>query len=79
MIKTTLNFVSYMEYSADPESKFRYCRVDAELDSLTSTEDAPTLDSEKLKEAIAETGYKVLDVKSESHEEKGGLFGIFKK
>ena len=37
------------------------------------------LDSEKLKEAIAETGYKVLDVKSESHEEKGGLFGIFKK
>lgn len=38
-----VNFVSYMEYSADPESKFRYCRVDAELDSLTSTEDAPTL------------------------------------
>ena len=37
------------------------------------------LDSEKLKEAIAETGYKVLDVKSESHEEKGGLFGIFNK
>ena len=32
-----VNFVSYMEYSADPESKFRYCRVDAELDSLTST------------------------------------------
>ena len=31
-----VNFVSYMEYSADPESKFRYCRVDAELDSLTA-------------------------------------------
>ena len=30
-------------------------------------------------ERFAETGYKVLDVKSESHEEKGGLFGIFKK
>lgn len=58
-----VNFVSYMEYSADPESKFRYCRVDAELDSLTSTEDAPTLDSEKLTELMREaSGNKDLTV-----------------
>ncbi|MCI6373949.1 MAG: molecular chaperone HtpG [Clostridiales bacterium] len=43
-----VNFVSYMEYSADPESKFKYCRVDAELESLTSTEEAPALDADKL-------------------------------
>ena len=43
-----VNFVSYMEYSGDPESKFRFARVDAELDSLTSQEEAPALDSEKL-------------------------------
>ena len=58
-----VNFVSYMEYSADPESKFRYCRVDAELDSLTSTEDTPTLDSEKLTELMREaSGNKDLTV-----------------
>ena len=58
-----VNFVSYMEYSADPESKFRYCRVDAELDSLTSTEDAPTLDTEKLTELMREaSGNKELTV-----------------
>ena len=52
-----------LEYSADPESKFRYCRVDAELDSLTSTEDAPTLDSEKLTELMREaSGNKDLTV-----------------
>ena len=52
-----------MEYSADPESKFRYCRVDAELDSLTSTENAPTLDSEKLTELMREaSGNKDLTV-----------------
>ncbi|MFR5788767.1 MAG: hypothetical protein ACLUHE_17920 [Christensenellales bacterium] len=61
-----VNFVSYMEYSADPESKFRYCRVDAELDSLTSTEDAPTLDSEKLTELMREaSGNKDLTVEVE--------------
>ena len=49
-----VNFVSYMEYSADPESKFRYCRVDAELDSLTSSEEAPVLDTEKLTELMRE-------------------------
>ena len=43
-----VNFVSYMEYSADPESKFKYCRVDAELESLTSQEEAPALDADKL-------------------------------
>ena len=37
------------------------------------------LDSEKLKTAITETGYKVLDVKNEPQEEKAGLLGIFKK
>ena len=58
-----VNFVSYMEYSADPESKFRYCRVDAELDSLTSTEDAPTLDTEKLTDLMREaSGNKELTV-----------------
>lgn len=58
-----VNFVSYMEYSADPESKFRYCRVDAELDSLTSTEDAPTLDAEKLTDLMREaSGNKELTV-----------------
>ena len=58
-----VNFVSYMEYSADPESKFRYCRVDAELDSLTSTEDAPTLDVEKLTDLMREaSGNKELTV-----------------
>lgn len=53
-----VNFVSYMEYSADPESKFRYCRVDAELDSLTSEEDAPELDGEKLTALLREAAGK---------------------
>ena len=43
-----VNFVSYMEYSAGADSKFKFCRVDAELSSLTSEEDAPSLDSDKL-------------------------------
>ena len=43
-----VNFVSYMEYSGDPESKFKFCRVDAELESLTSSEEAPALDADKL-------------------------------
>ncbi len=49
-----VNFVSYMEYSADPESKFKYCRVDAELESLTSEEEAPALDGEKLTALVRE-------------------------
>jgi len=43
-----VNFVSYMEYSAGADSKFKFCRVDAELGSLTSEEEAPALDGEKL-------------------------------
>jgi len=43
-----VNFVSYMEYSGDPENKFKFCRVDAELESLTSQDEAPALDGEKL-------------------------------
>lgn len=36
-------------------------------------------DFEKLKSAIGETGYTLTDIKSEPYEEKGGLFGLFKK
>ena len=43
-----VNFVSYMEYSAKADSKFRFCRVDAELDSLVSEEEVGALDGEKL-------------------------------
>ncbi len=43
-----VNFVSYMEYSAGADNKFKFCRVDAELSSLTSEDDAPALDSDKL-------------------------------
>ena len=43
-----VNFVSYMEYSAGADNKFKFCRVDAELSSLTSEEEAPALDGEKL-------------------------------
>lgn len=58
-----VNFVSYMEYSGDPENKFRFCRVDAELDSLTSEEEAPELDKEKLTALLREAvGKDDLDV-----------------
>ena len=53
-----VNFVSYMEYSGDPESKFRYCRVDAELDSLTGEGDAPSLDADKLTALVREAAGK---------------------
>ena len=53
-----VNFVSYMEYSAGADSKFRFCRVDAELDSLTSEEDAEALDSDKLTGLIREAAGK---------------------
>ena len=43
-----VNFVSYMEYSATAGENFKFCRVDAELESLTSSEEAPTLDADKL-------------------------------
>ena len=53
-----VNFVSYMEYSANAENKFRFCRVDAELDSLTSEESAEAIDSEKLTGLIREAAGK---------------------
>ena len=53
-----VNFVSYMEYSGDPESKFKFCRVDAELDSLTSEETAPELDAGKLTALMREAAGK---------------------
>ena len=53
-----VNFVSYMEYSADPESKFRFCRVDAELESLTSEDAAPELDADKLTALMREAAGK---------------------
>lgn len=53
-----VNFVSYMEYSGDPESKFKFCRVDAELDSLTSEDETPALDAEKLTALIREAAGK---------------------
>jgi len=53
-----VNFVSYMEYSAGAESKFRFCRVDAELDSLTSDEAAENIDSEMLTGLIREAAGK---------------------
>ena len=43
-----VNFLSYMEYSAGADNKFKFCRVDAELSSLTSEDEAPALDNEKL-------------------------------
>ncbi len=58
-----VNFVSYMEYSAGADSKFKFCRVDAELDSLTSEETAEAIDSEKLTGLIREaTGKDDLEV-----------------
>ena len=53
-----VNFVSYMEYSAGADSKFKFCRVDAELDSLTAEGDGETLDSEKLTGLIREAAGK---------------------
>ena len=45
-----VNFTSYMEYSAGEkeEDKIRFCRVDAELDSLTGEDDGEALDGEML-------------------------------
>ena len=49
-----VNFASYMEYALDPEHKLRLCRVDAEVDSLTSEEEAPALDENKLAALVLE-------------------------
>ena len=53
-----VNFVSYMEYSAGADSKFKFCRVDAELDSLTAEDEGEALDSEKLTGLIREAAGK---------------------
>ena len=53
-----VNFVSYMEYSAGADSKFRFCRVDAELDSLTTAEETEALDGEKLTALVREASGK---------------------
>ena len=53
-----VNFVSYMEYSAGADSKFKFCRVDAELESLTSEGEGEALDSEKLTGLIREAAGK---------------------
>ena len=53
-----VNFVSYMEYSAGADSKMKFCRVDAELDSLTGEGDAPQLDGEKLTGLVREAAGK---------------------
>ncbi|MBR5287014.1 MAG: molecular chaperone HtpG [Clostridia bacterium] len=49
-----VNFASYMEYALDPEHKLRLCRVDAEVDSLTSSEEAPAIDENKLAALVLE-------------------------
>jgi len=53
-----VNFVSYMEYSAGADSQFRFCRVDAELDSLTAEEEGEALDAERLTGLIREAAGK---------------------
>ena len=49
-------FLSYLEYSGNSEDKFRFCRVDAELDGLTDkdAEVAKDLDIGKLAELVHE-------------------------
>ena len=49
-----VNFTSYMEYALDPDHKLRLCRVDAELDSLVSGEEAPAIDENKLAALVLE-------------------------
>ena len=45
-----VNFTSYMEYSAGEkeEEKIRFCRVDAEIDSLTGEEEGEALNADTL-------------------------------
>lgn len=49
----------------------------AKGETVITAETAPDLD--KLKAAIAETGYTVTDAKVETVEKKSGLFGLFGK
>ena len=53
-----VNFVSYMEYSACDGENFKFCRVDAELESLTAEGEAEALDQEKLTGLIREAAGK---------------------
>ena len=55
-----VNFTSYMEYSAGEkeEDKIRFCRVDAELDSLTGEDDGEALDSEAMTSLMREAAGK---------------------
>lgn len=49
-----VNFVSYMEYSACAGENFKFCRVDAELNSLTAEGGDEALDQDKLTGLIRE-------------------------
>ena len=53
-----VNFVSYMEYSATAGENFKFCRVDAELESLTAEGEAEGLDQDKLTGLIREAAGK---------------------
>ncbi|MGN0773915.1 MAG: molecular chaperone HtpG [Candidatus Ventricola sp.] len=53
-----VNFVSYMEYSACAGENFKFCRVDAELESLTAEGEAEALDQDKLTGLIREAAGK---------------------
>lgn len=53
-----VNFVSYMEYSATAGENFKFCRVDAELESLTAEGEAEALDQGKLTGLIREAAGK---------------------
>lgn len=53
-----VNFVSYMEYSTTAGENFKFCRVDAELESLTAEGEAETLDQDKLTGLIREAAGK---------------------
>ena len=53
-----VNFVSYIEYSATAGENFKFCRVDAELESLTAEGEAEVLDQDKLTALIREAAGK---------------------
>lgn len=53
-----VNFVSYMEYSACAGENFKFCRVDAELNSLTAEGGDEALDQDKLTGLIREAAGK---------------------
>ncbi len=53
-----VNFVSYIEYSATAGENFKFCRVDAELESLTAEGEVEALDQDKLTALIREAAGK---------------------